>query len=110
VCLYSVELIRQLRNEGHPIDIGTAGENVTVQGVDWAHVAPGKRVLVGDAVVLEVASFTKPCKTIKASFTGGNFVRISQKLYPGWSRVYARVITEGEIRTGDIVRVNPAPE
>jgi MOSC domain-containing protein YiiM len=27
VCLYSVERIRSLQAEGHPIDVGTAGEN-----------------------------------------------------------------------------------
>jgi len=27
VCLYSLERIRSLQTEGHPIDIGTAGEN-----------------------------------------------------------------------------------
>jgi MOSC domain-containing protein YiiM len=38
----------------------------------------------------------------------GEFVRISQKLHPGWSRVYARVLTEGEIHFGDHVEVIPA--
>ena len=110
VCIYSLELIRLLRIEGHPIDVGTVGENLTVEGIDWAHVVPGNRLVVGDAVALEIASFTKPCKTIQASFVDGNFVRISQKLYPGWSRVYARVITEGEIRSGDTVRMNAPPQ
>ena len=63
---------------------------------------------LGDHVVLEIASFTNPCKTIKASFTEGEFVRIAHKIYPGWSRVYARVLSEGEIHFGDPVEVNPA--
>jgi MOSC domain-containing protein YiiM len=66
------------------------------------------RIKLGEEVVLEVASFTSPCKTIKQSFIDGEFVRISQKLHPGWSRVYARVVTEGEIRFGDHVEVIPA--
>jgi len=63
---------------------------------------------IGDQVVLEVASFTNPCKTIKGSFIDGKFVRIAQKLHPGWSRVYARVITEGRIHFGDPIELTPA--
>jgi MOSC domain-containing protein YiiM len=60
---------------------------------------------LGAEVLLEVASFTSPCKTIKESFIDGRFVRISQKLHPGWSRVYARVLSEGEVRFGDSVEL-----
>ena len=110
VCLYSLERIRSLQTEGHPIDIGTAGENVTVEGIDWDRIVPGVTIKIGDQVLLEVASFTNPCKTIRASFIAGEFIRIAQKLHPGWSRVYARVIREGQIRFGDPVEVSPAPE
>src|SRR3954471_2632769 len=110
VCLYSLEMIRSLQREGHPIDVGTAGENVTVTGLDWELVTPGAKLKLGEVVVLEVASFTSPCKTIKDSFIDGRFVRISQKVHPGWSRVYARVLTEGEIRFGDVVELTPPPE
>lgn len=106
VCLYALERIRSLQAEGHPIEIGTAGENVTVEGIDWDRLVPGARLRVGDQVILEVSSFTNPCKTIKASFIDGEFVRIAQKLHPGWSRVYARVISEGRINAGDAVLVN----
>ncbi len=104
VCIYSVEHIRALQDEGHPIGIGTTGENVTVEGLDWNLMVPGSQVKIGD-IQLEITSYTRPCKTIRESFTGGRFGRISQKAHPGWSRVYARVITEGRIRSGDPVEV-----
>jgi MOSC domain-containing protein YiiM len=110
VCVYALERILALQSEGHPIDVGTAGENVTVEGIDWGLVAPGARLRIGDEVVLEVTSFTTPCKTIRDSFIDGTFVRISEKLYPGWSRVYTRVLSEGEIRSGDAVELTPAPD
>ena len=110
VCVYSLERIRSLQAEGHPIDIGTAGENVTVEGLDWELVVPGVQLRLGDEVVLEVASFTSPCKTIRESFIDGRFVRISQKLHPGWSRVYTRVLAEGTVRFGDAVELTPRPE
>jgi len=105
--VYSLERIRDLQREGHPIDVGTVGENLTVEGIDWDLVVPGARIRLGEAVVLEVAAFTDPCKTIRESFTDGRFVRISQKVHPGWSRVYTRVLSEGEIRCGDTVEVSP---
>ena len=110
VCLYSVERIRSLQAEGHPIDVGTAGENVTLEGIDWELVIPGVQLRVGDQVVLEIASYTNPCKTIEESFIDGRFVRIAQKVHPGWSRVYARVISGGHVRSGDAVHVNPTAE
>ena len=110
VCVYSLERIRALQAEGHPIDIGTAGENVTVEGIDWDRVVPGARLRLGQAVILEVVSFTTPCKKIRESFIDERFVRISHKLHPGWSRVYTRVLSEGEIRSGDPVELFPPPE
>ena len=109
VCVYSIEIIRSLQAEGHPIDVGTAGENVTLEGIEWSLAIPGAQLRLGDEVLLEIASFTNPCRTIKGSFIDGRFVRIAQKFYPGWSRVYARVLREGQIRFGDPVEVIPAP-
>ena len=102
VCLYSAELIEALSAEGHPVGAGTAGENVTIAGLDWALVVPGVRLTLGSAEV-EVTSFTSPCKTISGSFLEGFFMRISQAKNPGWSRVYARVLVCGYVTIGDTV-------
>ena len=102
VCLFSIERIRALEAEGHPISAGSTGENITVTSVDWNLVAPGLVIEVGEAV-LEITTFTTPCRTIRDSFAGGTFMRMSHKLYPGWSRVYARVLEEGMVRTADPV-------
>lgn len=99
VCVYSVEVIEALQNQGHPIRFGTTGENLTVSGLNWDLVAPGTIWKAGDSV-LEVASYTAPCKTIRDSFLDKRYKRISQKVNPGWSRVYARVLEEGRVRVG----------
>lgn len=104
VCIYSLELIEALQREGHPIVPSSAGENVTVSGLQWDSIEPGVRLRVGDAL-LEVTSYTVPCKTIRSSFAGGRFERISQKTNPGWSRVYARVLSAGEAHIGDAVEI-----
>lgn len=105
VCLYSLELIEQLRTEGHPAHPGSMGENLTVTGLGWAGVQPGARLLVGDEVLLEITSYTTPCSTIQGSFSDGKFSRISQKTHPGESRVYARVLETGKVQPGDEVRL-----
>jgi MOSC domain-containing protein YiiM len=103
--LYSLELIERLRAEGHPISAGTAGENVTVAGLDWSRLAPGSRLRIGDEVVIEITKYANPCPTIRGSFRGGEFKRISQKLRPGESRLYARVIHTGRIAVGQGISV-----
>lgn len=106
VSLYSLDLIEALRAEGHPIAAGSAGENITISGLNWAAVMPGCAVQVG-AVRLLVTKFASPCEKIGGSFLNDDFVRISQKVHPGWSRVYTRVLTGGVIRPGDTVEIRP---
>lgn len=105
ICLYSLDLIKALREEGHPIEIGTAGENFTIEGLDWSLMRPGAVVAAGPRVRLEITSYTNPCKTIAGSFTGGSFKRISQKVNPGWSRVYSRVLAQGDVETGCLITI-----
>jgi MOSC domain-containing protein YiiM len=108
VCLYSMDAIRTLAAEGHTVAPGTLGENVTVEGLEWPTVEPGTRLLLGEAVLLEVTRYTSPCFNIKTAFVDGEFSPVSQKRHPGWSRVYTRVLREGTIRTGDPARLVPA--
>ena len=107
LCLFSMELIRALQAEGHPIAPGHIGENLTVEGLDWDAVAPRSRLLLGEDVLVEVTRYTSPCVNIRAAFTGGEYARVSQKRNPGASRVYARVLRTGAIRRGDPVHLLP---
>jgi MOSC domain-containing protein YiiM len=105
LCLFPLELILELQGEGHPIYPGSVGENVTVVGVEWQNLKPGARLALGDEVVVEITGYAAPCNTIVDSFRGGEFKRISQKLRPGDSRLYARVIRTGRLAVGQPVRV-----
>lgn len=105
LCLYSMERIEALQAEGHPIASGTTGENLTIAGLDWARVVPGAALAVG-GVTLEITAYAAPCASIRPSFADRDSNRISQKKHPGWSRVYARVAGEGEIRVGDGVTLD----
>ncbi len=108
VCLFSAEIIESLNAEGHPIEPGTAGENVTISGFDWPKVTPGSRIEFEGGVVLEITNYTPPCSTIRESFTESKFRRIHQDDHPGESRVYAKVLTEGEAAAGERVTLIPA--
>jgi len=105
VCLYSFEVIERLRAEGHPIVPGATGENLTVSGLDWSLVHPGVRLRVGDTVLLEVTRFTAPCENIAPAFLQGEFPRIAVQHAPFESRVYARVLATGSVRSGDPVEI-----
>lgn len=105
ICLFSLEAIEALQAEGHSIRPGSSGENLTIAGLDWPKLLPGDRLRIGDTVLLELMSYTAPCKYNAQWFANGDFSRISQKLHPGWSRLYARVLAEGVVRPGDRVTV-----
>lgn len=104
LCLYSLEVIQALQAEGHPIDIGSAGENLTLSGLDWSAMTPGRRVRVGP-VLLELTKYAHPCSNLVPYFRQGGFKRISQKVHPGSGRLYARVLEEGVVRAWDPVEV-----
>ncbi|HZT77198.1 MAG TPA: MOSC domain-containing protein [Vicinamibacterales bacterium] len=100
VVLYSLDVIQALQREGHPIAVGATGENLTLAGVDWAHVVPGAEIVVGGAR-LEVTKYVTPCVKVAWCFLNDDYQRIDQRVNPGWSRVAARVIGEGLVRVGD---------
>ena len=47
VCLYSLELIERLQDEGHSIDAGLSGENLTIAGLEWDRMQPGVAEFAG---------------------------------------------------------------
>ena len=106
VCLWSLEVIETLQQEGHTIAPGYAGENVTLSGLDWLQVIPGVQLRLGADVRLEIASYAAPCRKNMRWFADKRYSRISQKHYPGSSRVYARVLQLGKIYTGDEVAIS----
>jgi MOSC domain-containing protein YiiM len=111
LCMFAMEQIRVLQGEGHDVSPGAIGENLTLEGLDWERVTPGSRLELGADVLIEVTRYTSPCFKIQKNFVGRDFSRVSQKLHPGGSRVYARVLGEGMIRQGDTVRlVHQEPE
>ena len=104
VVLYSLEVIEALQHEGHPIHVGSTGENLTISGVPWQDIVPGVELQIG-GVRLRITTYAAPCSNIRGSFLDGDFTRIAQKIHPGWSRVCARVVSGGVVRPGDRVEI-----
>tara|TARA_B110000483_G_scaffold207439_1_gene252412 strand:+ start:62 stop:523 length:462 start_codon:yes stop_codon:yes gene_type:complete len=105
VCLFSEEVLQTLQQEGHSIFPGSVGENILINGIQWANISIGSQ-LHFDQVVLEITSDAPPCRTIKESFLNGTFKRISAKIEPESSRWYAKVIQAGVVAVGESVALN----
>jgi Uncharacterized protein conserved in bacteria len=102
LCLYAQERLDALAAQGHPVGRGTLGENVTIAGLCWNEVRPGSRLRLG-AVEVEVTGYASPCAKIAFGFADGSSARVGQRSNPGWSRVYVRIVAEGEVAVGDPV-------
>jgi MOSC domain-containing protein YiiM len=114
LCLWSAEIIAQLQTEGHPIAPGSSGENLTIAGLDWAELAIGTQLQLGEPgsshpVLIEITDYAQPCRTIAKYFTGHKYGRISQKRNPGSSRLYAKVLVEGEVYLGMEIAAQTSP-
>lgn len=106
LCLWSTEVIDAMTSDGHPIAPGSAGENLTLSGIDWSGIRPGMVLQIGE-VLCEISSYTMPCTKIAKWFTDGDYRRIDYRRGAS-SRVYATVLIPGRIATGDTVIVEPA--
>jgi MOSC domain-containing protein YiiM len=96
VCLFSEELYAWLREQGvERVVNGSIGENFTTRGIELMSLNPGRRLRVGQQVVIELTGVREPCRQLKmwdARFP---------KLILGRSGWLARVIVEGEVAAGD---------
>jgi hypothetical protein len=106
LCLWSKEKVDLLAAEGHPITYGAAGENVSVEGIDWADVRPGTRMQMGE-VLAEVSLYALPCAKNNRWFNPRDSTRMHHEREPGISRVYASVLRPGRVRVGDAVVLEP---
>ncbi len=82
---------------GHPVEPGTFGENLVIEGLDNRDVAVGDRFMTG-GVILEATSCRIPCATFAARMNDPKFVkRYTRAARPG---IYCRVISNGIVEAG----------
>lgn len=96
-----IETIRELNSEGWPIGPGDLGENFTTSGIPYEAFGVGKVFAAGGSRF----QVTKPCDPCDNLFLlpyvgaskGPGFLRVMLGRR-GW---YARVLEEGQVKTGD---------
>lgn len=106
LCLWNVESIEAFAADGHPLRAGSAGENVTVSGLDWAALRGGTIIDLG-TVRCQLSAPAAPCAKNAQWFTDGDFSRMDHGLHPESGRWYASVLRTGTIAPGDAVVVSP---
>jgi len=100
LCLWSSEVIAALQAEGHPVQPGNAGENLTLSGLDWTKMRPGLLGASGD-LRFQLTAPAVPCGKNNQWFAPPDSSRMDHDLHPGWSRWYAAVLTPGTLRQDD---------
>jgi MOSC domain-containing protein YiiM/SAM-dependent methyltransferase len=106
VCLNAFEAVERIRADGHQAFPGAYGENLTLAGFDWKGLRHGDRMRIGArGPLLELTDYATPCATQEQWFLEGRTGRISARKHPEDSRWYARVVEEGDVAPGDLVRL-----
>lgn len=94
VSLLSYEKIEDFRQRGAQVEDGTFGENLVVEGYDFAKLPVGTRFLCGN-VILEMTQIGKECHHGCAIFQ-----KMGECIMPR-EGVFARVLRGGVIHAGD---------
>ncbi|USG67757.1 MOSC domain-containing protein [Brevibacillus ruminantium] len=108
VHLIHSEILDELRESGFDVLPGQMGENITTRGVQLLDLPTGTRLHVGSSAVIEVTGLRNPCNQLNHFQEGlmqallgrdeqGNLIRKAG--------IMGIVLTSGEVRPGDSIRV-----
>ena len=108
VHLMHAELFDELRAKGFAVRPGELGENITTSGIDLLALPTGARLHLGASAIVEITGLRNPCIQIDDFQKGlmaatldhdadGNLVRKAG--------IMSIVISEGDVRPGDAIRV-----
>jgi len=89
-----------------PLSPGSVGENLTVQGLDEAHLWIGDR-LVLPGCVLAVSEPRMPCGKFSAAMGFAQAGKLMNQ--SGYCGAYLAVIEPGTVQAGDDIRVEAGP-
>lgn len=113
VHLIHSELHDELRAGGFDLVPGQMGENVTTRGLDLLGLPTGTRLHLGEAAVVEVTGLRNPCAQldgIQPGLMAATLDRDEEGKLVRKAGVMAIVLTDGEVRPGDTIRVELPPE
>lgn len=113
VHLMHAELHDELKAAGFDVLVGQMGENVTTRGVDLLGLPTNTRLYLGESAVVEVTGLRNPCAQLDKIQPGlmaatldkdeqGNIIRKAG--------IMGIVLSGGDVRPGDAIRVELPPE
>ena len=111
VHLIHAELFDEVAEQGFSVKPGDLGENITTSGIDLLGLSTGTRLYLGDDAIVEVTGLRNPCHQIE-DFQKGLLAEVFAKDYETKtlvrkSGIMSIVISGGDIRPGDPIRVVP---
>ena len=107
------ELHDELRAAGFTVAAGEMGENVTTRGVDLLALPAGTRLRLGDEAVVEVTGLRNPCAQLdrfQPGLMAAVLVRDASGALVRKAGIMAVVLSGGDVRPGDRIRVELPPE
>jgi MOSC domain-containing protein YiiM len=113
VHLLHAELFDELVERGHAVFPGDLGENLTTRGIDLLALPTGALLRIGAEALLEITGLRNPCSQIdrfQAGLTAAVLDRDAQGGLVRKAGVMAVVCEGGEVRPGDPIVVQGAPE
>ncbi len=101
------ELLEQLETQGHVIGPGQIGENILTRGIDLLGLPQGTILHIGEAT-MRVTGLRNPCVQLDRFRPGLMAATLSRDAEGNLIRkagVMGVVLTGGEVRPGDVIRV-----
>jgi MOSC domain-containing protein YiiM len=112
VHLIHAELHEELRAAGFTVSAGQMGENITTHGVALLGLPAGARLCLGDAAVVEITGLRNPCAQLDRIQPGLMAATLGRDEHGNLVRkagIMGVVISGGEVRPGDPIRVELPP-
>jgi MOSC domain-containing protein YiiM len=113
VHLIHEELIGDLRACGFQVAPGSLGENITTRGVDLLALPRGARLHIGNAAVVGVTGLRDPCRQLNDYQSGLMAAVLGRDEKDNLVRkagIMGIILTAGEVRAGDPIRVELLPD
>jgi len=113
VHLIHAELHDALASAGFTVAPGQMGENVTTCGIDLLALPTGTRLHLGKSAVVEVTGLRNPCTQLDGIQPGLMAATLDRDANGDLIRkagVMAIVVASGDVRPGDVIRIELPPE
>ena len=99
VSLLAQESINKIKKMGIDVVPGDFAENLTTEGIELPTLPIGTKLLIGDGIILRVTQIGKECHARCAIFQ-----QVGDCVMPR-EGIFTEVLTEGEIKVGDTIKV-----